>query len=69
MERFWMVLADNRRETNVRHKSYAEAVKEAERLAGINDGVKFFVLESVSYSVLNRVQTTTLPQAGSEVPF
>jgi hypothetical protein len=44
--KFWMITGDGN-QPKVRHPSRAIAVKEAERLAKANPGIKFYVLEAV----------------------
>lgn len=48
---FWMVLADNSNQTNMRHDTRDRAQNEATRLAGINPGIRFFVLQSIGAAV------------------
>lgn len=50
-ECFWMVLADNSTTTTVRHPSPEVARGEAERLAGLNPGVRFYVLQSKGHAL------------------
>lgn len=50
---FWMVLADNSSETRFRHDTAEKAKTEAKRLAGLNPGVRFFVLQSIGAMVKN----------------
>ncbi len=45
-----MVYADNSTQTRCRHGSRKQAEDEARRLAGINPGIKFFVLQSIGYA-------------------
>lgn len=45
-EKFWMITG-NGNQPKVRHPSRSIAVKEAERLALANPGIKFYVLEAV----------------------
>lgn len=63
---FWMVYGLGQSQPTVRHKTPGSAQAEAERLARLNPGIKFFVLEPVSVSVKVDVETTSLRD---ELPF
>lgn len=60
--RFWMVLNDNTSKCSVqglptfRHDTQETALKEAARLAGLNPGIKFYVLETVAACVKSDVK-------------
>ena len=47
---FWMVWDPKGSRPKVQHPTRAAAVDEARRLAGVNPGVEFYVLEPVSVS-------------------
>lgn len=71
ISKFWMVLADNSAQTTVRHPSLGLAKVEAERLARVAPGVKFFVLAVEGFAVKRDVDWH-LPMHddfGEEIPF
>jgi len=73
-ETFWMVYGLGQRQPTVRHKTFASAQGEAERLARTVPGVAFYVLEAVSVSRRVDVETIRLePSAyqidGGDIPF
>lgn len=60
---FWMVYGLHQRSPTVRHKTERSAVEEASRLARINPGVQFFVLEATHNIVKRDVDVTPLGRA------
>ncbi len=63
---FWMVWNPMGRAPTFKHRTKGGAQLEAERLARLNRGETFFVLEAVSMSKAVDVETTTLRM---EIPF
>lgn len=59
-ETFWMVYGLGQRQPTVRHKTFASAQGEAERLARVAPGTPFYVLEAVSVSRRVDVETIRL---------
>lgn len=68
-ETFFMVLADNSSQTNVRHATIDIARNEARRLAAINPRVKFFVLASLGHMVKEDPVTWREHEPNDEIPF
>ncbi|EKF40849.1 hypothetical protein NA8A_18197 [Nitratireductor indicus C115] len=73
-ETFWMVYGLGQRQPTVRHKTFASAQGEAERLARTVPGVAFYVLEAVSVSRRVDVETIRLREGlpypcDDEIPF
>lgn len=68
-ETFFMVLADNSNQTNVRHASIEVARGEAKRLAALNPGVRFFVLASLGHMVKEDPVTWQQHEPSDEIPF
>ncbi len=73
-ETFWMVYGLGQRQPTVRHKTFASAQGEAERLARTVPGVAFYVLEAVSVSRRVDVETIRLEPGQraiteDEIPF
>lgn len=72
---FWMVYGLQQRAPVFRHKTEADAVEEATRLARCNPGVEFFVLESTHHVVKRDVDVTRIghalerPDYGDGIPF
>jgi hypothetical protein len=66
-EKFWMVVGDG--PAAFRHKSRVDAVREARRLAGMNRGVMFVVVEAVSFARAVDVETGVFDPADDGVPF
>lgn len=64
-QQFWMVLADNSKETTVRHRSLDDAQREAKRLATNHPGVRFWVLEAKGCMEHNAVVWTP----ADDIPF
>lgn len=70
-DRFWMVYGAGRGAPTARHKSFDSARTEAERLARMVPGVRFFILETVGAVEKVDVQFIDL-RAGDptdEIPF
>ena len=53
--RFWMVWCETTHTTKVRHNNYEDAKREAQRLASINPGKRFHVLESRGNAISTNV--------------
>lgn len=68
---FWMVWNPNRNPPTHRHDTEASAETEAERLAKLNPGEHFIILEAVGLRVVDNMQRVNLRDAGhfDEVPF
>lgn len=66
---FFMVLSDQSNVTNVRHANLDVARKEARRLAGLNPGVKFFVLASLGHMVKEDPVTWQRHEMDDGIPF
>ena len=64
-ETFWMVWNEGNRAPTVKHQSEEMAEKEAERLARVNPGQKFYVIQSVKVCSLRDV----VWERTQEVPF
>lgn len=64
---FWMVRAENNDFTRHRHPTRLAAEKEAERLAGLNPGIRFYVLESMGHAI--RRDPVTFVRHELEIPF
>jgi hypothetical protein len=56
MEKFWMVWNDGNRNSAYKHPSEQSAKNEAERLAMLNPGQLFHVLEATSFCRANDVE-------------
>lgn len=65
-EAFWMVWCPTGRPPMVRHMSESSAVIEAERLARMNPGSEFYVLQANQKRLVNDMQRVRLV---SPVPF
>lgn len=68
-ETFFMVLADNSSNTNVRHTNIDVARGEAKRLAAMNPGIRFFVLASLGHMIKEDPVTWQQHQPDDEIPF
>lgn len=70
-ERFWMVYGAGQGAPTARHKCFASARVEAERLARIAPGVRFFILETVGAVEKVDVQFIDLRATDpiDEIPF
>lgn len=66
-ESFFLVWTPGGSSPTYRHPNKSSALKEAERLAKCNKGLRFYVLEAISESVSRDVQTITL--VPPELPF
>jgi len=64
---FWMVLADGANATTVRHTSFEKAQREANRLARLNGGKKFYVLACCGAAVADAAPVWH--QAVESLPF
>lgn len=65
--KFWMVWGENGGAPSHRHVSVESAQREAERLAKVAPGQKFYVLEAKKVSV--KMDTLTFELHDEEVPF
>lgn len=70
-EQFWMVWNPNRNPPAYRHTSQAAAEAEAERLARLNPGEHFIVLEAVSARVVDNMHRIDMRNGGMDdgIPF
>jgi hypothetical protein len=69
-ELFWMVYGINQGAPAVRDDTYQSAVREAERLARVVPGVKFYVLKSVARAVKVDVETIQIgTDTDDQLPF
>lgn len=69
---FWMVWNERGDAPRVKHPNKASAQREAERLARLNRGSAFIVLESVQACISNDVLVVDLRPAdsrSSDIPF
>lgn len=67
---FWMVWNPAARPPVVRHPSEQAATQEAERLARLNPGEQFFVLEAISLRCVDNMKRVDLRNAEpDEIPF
>jgi hypothetical protein len=66
-DRFWMVYGAGQGAPTARHKSFDSARTEAERLARMVPGVRFFILETVSNSSICG-PATLMTKSHSEEP-
>jgi len=55
---FWMVQADNTNSTSKRHYTCGEAREEAKKLAGVNCGIKYHLLQTVGYFEVEKPDPT-----------
>lgn len=68
-EPFWFVWNPNGRVPVYQHPSAKAAVAEAERLARLNSGETFVVLQSVCAVQVNDIQRTDLRPNIDDIPF
>lgn len=66
---FWLVWNVNGAAPTYRHATGDSAVKEAERLARLNPGETFAVLQSVCARSVNNMQKTDLRPTIDDIPF
>lgn len=73
MDQFWLVWSpQGARPPLVRHRTYRGAVSEAERLARLNPGSEFFVVQALSVSMVAANVTVPLRvtwQDDMDIPF
>ncbi len=73
MNKFWMVYNPQGRAPTYQHEEYQPAKAEAERLASLNAGSQFFVLEAVGVAKKVDVEYQNLahrdPYQPEDVPF
>lgn len=68
--RFWLVWNESGYPPRYRHDTEESAVREAERLARVNPGQNFYVLEAVALRVVDAMQRVDLRQeVNFEPPF
>lgn len=67
-EPFWFVWNPQGHNPQHKHPTLDSALREAERLARINPGQTFIVLQSVQALTVDNIQRTDLRPA-SEIPF
>ncbi len=65
MRRFWMIWNEGNRGPAVQHYEETSARREAERLARLNKGQKFHVLQSVDCCRVNDIQW----ENENDIPF
>lgn len=65
--RFWMVYGMGQGQPTARHKTFDSARAEASRLARLNPGIDFFVLEAVGAARKVDVEFTDLRRLAGEV--
>lgn len=65
--KFWMVWNPKRDTPAYQHHSHEAAVSEAERLARLNPGQRFYVLEATDLRVVDAMVRQTLDVL--EIPF
>lgn len=65
--KFWMVWGENGGAPSVRHSSPELAQREAERLAKVAPGQKFYVIEAKKVAV--KTDTLTFELHEEEIPF
>lgn len=67
---FWLVWSPNgARSPTVKHRTEAEAEREAERLADLNPGREFYVVQPTYHVVSQRRLTTRYATGDDGVPF
>ena len=70
MKQFWMVWRQGSGAPTFRHDSEDAATREAERLATINRGEQFFVLEAIGLRVVDDMLRVDLRNGGGDdLPF
>lgn len=67
MTEFWMVWCEEKDTPHVKHWSASSAQTEAERLARLRPGVKFYVLKCTRYACVNLAPVEWV--ALNELPF
>lgn len=71
-DQFWMVWNPNRNPPMFMHATEVAAEAEAERLAKLNPGERFFVLEAIGLRVVDNMQRVDLRKQlvnGDGLPF
>ncbi len=68
MDKFWMVWKENDRDPRFKHPTETEARLEAERLARMNPGIRFYILESIDACKMHDIVWANKPPMDSE-PF
>jgi hypothetical protein len=68
--RFWIVVSDQRGPSTWPHRHMVEefAFSEAQRLAALNPGTRFFVMAAIGASESNNVKTVRYTD-NDEIPF
>ena len=64
---FWMVYGDSQGAPTYKHLSPLEARREAERLARLNPGVKFYVLAAVGCA--HKIDVAFEEWTSDQIPF
>lgn len=67
--KFWMVWNPRRNPPTCRHGTEGSATKEAERLAALYPGQRFYVLAAIKAREVNNMQRIELSEPESELPF
>lgn len=67
MGSFFLVWGEGRLDSRVRHASLADAKREAERMAGLHPGTKFYVLKAYGFAQKVEASWTTLDDP--DIPF
>lgn len=66
---FWAVCCFERGGPTVKHQTEHGAIQEAERLARLNPGAKFYVLQAVELRCVDAMQRIDLRDPMREIPF
>lgn len=66
---FWVVWNPDQNAPRYRHASEVAAIGEAERLARMNPGQRFFVLEAIALRSVDSMQRVNLREPHDEIPF
>lgn len=69
MNQFWLVWNIDGGAPTHKHDSEQSAITEAERLARLNPGVQFAVLEATHIRCVDAMQRIDLRDPNSEIPF
>jgi len=67
--KFWMVWNPNRRVPTYRHATEHGATQEAERLAALNPGERFYVLVALRAREVNNMHRIELADQSDGLPF
>lgn len=69
MKKFWMVMGERSSSCSFRHPTEQAAKAEAERLARLNKGEAFIVLEATDAVCITDTRWVKLGVADEEIPF